>query len=122
MRAALLGYKVFERIKRKSFLLPWTCSAAMPIIDEVPREFDKIQVRFRMDSGEIVWWPTTVLTSRECQVPATVKGTARIEYAAFRSTRRSAEDVQFLADRTVNTSVGETRGGRLPKLPTPAGR
>ena len=37
-----------------------------------------------------------------------VKGTARIEYAAFRSTRRSAEYLQFLADRTVNTSVGET--------------
>ena len=42
-------------MKRKSFLLPWTCNAAMPIIDDVPREFEKIQLMFRLDSVEILW-------------------------------------------------------------------
>ena len=79
----------------------------MAINDDVPREFDKIQVFYVLDNGERVWWPTTVLHSLEYSTPGAVKGTGTVEFAAFRNNKRSVQDVQFLAGRTVNTNNGE---------------
>ena len=80
----------------------------MTINDDVPREFDKIQVLYVLENGERVWWPTTVIHAREYDTPGAVKGTGTVEFAAFRKSKRSVQDVQFLADRTVNTNNGES--------------
>lgn len=76
--------------------------------DDVPREYDKIQILFRLPDVGLVWWPTTVLSSREHNVPGTIKGTAKVEYSTFHSYKNTCEEVQFLGGRTVNTGMGET--------------
>ena len=83
----------------------------MPINDDVPREFDKIQVLYVVKAGERVWWPATVLSSQEHDVAGTVKGFATIEFAAYRNTARCVEDVYFLSGRTVSTNNGDTSWG-----------
>ena len=81
---------------------------AMSVNDDVPCVWDKIQVKYRVEKGELVWWPATVLSSREYEAPGVVAGTGTVEFATYRNTRKTIEDVTFLADRTVATSGGET--------------
>ena len=50
----------------------------MRIIDDVPRESDRIQVLYILTTGERVWWQGTVLSFNEHDVPAIVKGTATV--------------------------------------------
>ena len=80
----------------------------MVMNDDVPREFDKIQIKYRMPTGELVWWPTTIISSREQEIPGYIKGMAIVEFAAYKNCPTTTEDVQFLADRVVNTNMGET--------------
>ena len=80
----------------------------MPINDDVPREFDKIQVQYLLNTGESVWWPATIIASREHDVPGTVKGTATVHFAAFRKFKECEEELQFLSNRMVTTSDGDT--------------
>ena len=80
----------------------------MPLVDEVPREFYKIEVQYILKTGERVWWPGTILSSRELDEPGTVKVTASIEFAAYRKMPRSVEDLYFLAHRSVCTETGDT--------------
>lgn len=75
--------------------------------DNVPREYDSIEVLFNV-KGRLVWWPTTVLSSREREVDGTVKGVAKVEYAPFQKMKKSHEQVYFLARRQVNTESGDT--------------
>ena len=83
-------------------------SGAAELQDDVPREYDSIQVLFELPSVGKVWWPTTVLSSREHPNPGVVKGTGSVEYSSYQRHKKSVEDVQFLADRLVCTSAGET--------------
>ena len=76
--------------------------------DDVPREYDKIEVLFNIPEVGLVWWPTTVLSSREQKVPGLIKGTGKLEYANMHMYKKSCEEVQFLADRTLNSETGET--------------
>ena len=76
--------------------------------DDVPREYDKIEVLFNIPDVGLVWWPTTVLNSREQKVPVLIKGTGKLEYATMHMYKKSCEEVQFLADRTLNSQTGET--------------
>ena len=80
----------------------------MPIHDDVPRPYDKIFVRYKLNDGKVVWWPADVLTSREASVPGTVRGTGEIGFDALHGDKATVQDVQFLADRTVQTEDGET--------------
>ena len=76
--------------------------------DDVPREYDAIQVLFDLPTVGKVWWPTTVISSREHENPGIVKGVARVEFSSFHKYKVSVEEVQFLGDRIVCTSAGET--------------
>lgn len=49
-----------------------------------------------------------MLSSREHPNPGVVKGTGSVEYSSYQKHKKSVEDVQFLADRLVCTSAGET--------------
>ena len=80
----------------------------MSVNDNVSCVWDKIQVKYRVEKGELVWWPATVLSSREYEAPGVVAGTGTVEFATYRNTRKTIEDVTFLAERTVATSGGET--------------
>lgn len=75
--------------------------------DNVPREYDSIEVLFKVKE-RLVWWPTTILSSREREVDGTVKGVAKVEYAPFQNMKKSHEQVYFLARRQVNTESGDT--------------
>ena len=76
--------------------------------DDVPREYDSIQVLFELPSVGTVWWPTTVLSSREHPNPGVVKGTGTVEFSCFQKYKKSVEDVQFLGNRLMCTAAGET--------------
>ena len=50
--------------------------------DDVPRQFDKIEVLFELDDGTFYWWPATVLDTTDPTRAGTVNGTATVEFAS----------------------------------------
>ena len=75
--------------------------------DDVPREFDNIEILFNLE-GNPIWWPATVICSRERHGPGVVKGTATVEYVPMHNYKRSVESVYFMRNRMVNISTGDT--------------
>lgn len=81
----------------------------MVVDGDVPRAYDKIQILFTLDDTETdFWWPGVVISSRETPNSENVKGVGIIEYAARHRNKVEQEEVIFLANRTVTTSLGDT--------------
>lgn len=76
--------------------------------DTLSRPYDKIEILFELVDGTTFWWPCDVITIEEALNGGTLRETAQVEYAVRRRTSRQLATVEFVANRTVLTSDGET--------------
>ena len=76
---------------------------------DVPRPHDNIQVQFELDTGQLYWWPATVLEVEEPSKPGTVKGSARVLYAARHTMKEEEGTIYFLGESMVTCDEGDTR-------------
>lgn len=80
----------------------------MASVDEMPRPYDKIYVKYEVDDDRHVWWPATVLRTKEYKNPSTIVGTGTLQFAALNGMKASTEDVVFLEGGIVHCNDGET--------------
>ena len=77
-------------------------------LDELPRAFDDIEVRFTIPSGMKVWWPTKVTRITIRNDDSDIIADATLCYVAAHRMKASEESTYFLPNRAVFTSVGPT--------------
>ena len=77
--------------------------------EEVPRQFEKIEVLFELDDGTFYWCPATVLDTTKATRAGTVKGTATVGFAARQKMKTSVEFIHFLVKRLETCEEGETQ-------------
>lgn len=74
----------------------------------LPRAFDDIYVRYKLNDGRLVWWPTKVMRITVREDDGEVKADASLLYAAAYNTKECEEAAQFLKGRALFTRDGNT--------------
>ena len=87
--------------------VPHRLARAM-VNEEVPRPYDKIQVLYELDSGELTWWPAVVTESSEQEAAGRMKGIATVEFAAMHGMKSCTMTLYFFANRALTSADGDS--------------